>query len=196
MPANEPRADALSGTTPDTGSDGLARREMSRRTLFSFITGMLAAGAGYGGWRWLNSRANSDGVPWPLRRVLGFNEKLARGYFSSSRQAQEFPESAVQAQPRVNGMIGLHQRLRTTDWTLRVEGGSFDDLRPMVLGLNHVKALPYFKQVTELHCIEGWTTIATWGGARLVDLWRNIRLRRGGAGTWGSRRRAENIMSG
>jgi hypothetical protein len=61
-------------------SDG--DREMARMTRRSFAAGGIAAVLGMGGWAWLRSRATESGVPWPLRRVLEFNERVARALFS------------------------------------------------------------------------------------------------------------------
>ena len=38
------------------------------------------------------------------------------------------------------------------------------------LTLADVKALPHVSVTTELRCVEGWSEIVTWGGARLADL--------------------------
>jgi hypothetical protein len=39
----------------------------------------------------------------------------------------------------------------------------------LLLTLGDLKKLPYYETVTELKCIEGWSEIAHWGGARMVD---------------------------
>ena len=39
-----------------------------------------------------------------------------------------------------------------------------------LLSLDDVKALPRVEQTTELKCIEGWSTVVHWAGARLADL--------------------------
>ena len=89
--------------------DDLERRlrRLSRR---GFALGGVAALAGVGGWRWLVTRSEEGGLPWPLRRVLEFNERLARGLFRPSRLSPEFPRSAARM-PRVNGSIGLDPNL-------------------------------------------------------------------------------------
>ena len=78
-------------------------RRLSRR---GFAVGGAAALAGVAGWRWLVTRGEEDGLPWPLRRVLEFDERLARGLFRPSRLSPQFPRSAARM-PRVNGSIGL-----------------------------------------------------------------------------------------
>jgi hypothetical protein len=39
----------------------------------------------------------------------------------------------------------------------------------LLLTLDDLKKLPYYETVTELKCIEGWSEIAHWGGARMAD---------------------------
>src|SRR6516162_7845476 len=53
-----------------------AKQEMRRLTRRSLITGGVAALAGLGGWGWLTTAGLEDGLPWPLRRMLGFNQRL------------------------------------------------------------------------------------------------------------------------
>ena len=52
------------GTVDDTGP---RLRRMTRR---GFAWGGAAALAGLTGWRWVATRSEEDGLPWPLRRVL------------------------------------------------------------------------------------------------------------------------------
>jgi hypothetical protein len=39
----------------------------------------------------------------------------------------------------------------------------------LLLTLDHIRALPHYEMVTQLKCIEGWSEIVHWGGARLHD---------------------------
>ena len=39
-----------------------------------------------------------------------------------------------------------------------------------LLSLEDIKSLPRVEQTTELKCIEGWSTVVHWAGARLSDL--------------------------
>lgn len=138
---------------------------LSRR---GFAVGGVAALAGFAGWKWLVTRSEEDGLPWPLRRVLRFNEHLAQAAFRTSSKSPEFPRSSAQ-EPRVNGEIGLDPAIAPAGWRLRVigpqgEGGA------RLFQLDEIKSLPRVEMTTELKCIEGWSTIVHWAGARLADL--------------------------
>jgi DMSO/TMAO reductase YedYZ molybdopterin-dependent catalytic subunit len=150
--------------SPDVELERRLRR-LSRR---GFAWGGVAALAGFAGWRWLATRSEEGGLPWPLRRVLEFNERLAQGAFRAARLSPEFPRSAARM-PRVNGTIGLESDLELTAWRLQVVGAAGDQGRRS-LTLDDIKALPRLEMTTELRCIEGWSEVVHWAGARLADL--------------------------
>src|SRR5258708_30419532 len=89
-----------------------ARAEMLRMTRRSFAVGAAAALAGAGGWAWLRTRPEQDGLPWPLRKMLDFNERVASGYFSGARLAPTFPTQPIDPL-RINGDVGLDARFQT-----------------------------------------------------------------------------------
>jgi DMSO/TMAO reductase YedYZ molybdopterin-dependent catalytic subunit len=140
-------------------------RRLSRR---GFAVAGAAALTGLAGWQWLVTRSEEDGLPWPFRRVLGLNERLAWAAFSTARRAPEFRRSAAR-EPRVNGQVGIDPTLDPPAWRLRVIGPSGEG-GALRLRLEEIKALPRVEMTTELKCIEGWSTVVHWAGARLVDL--------------------------
>ncbi len=144
------------------------QRTLRRLTRRGFALAGVAALGGLAGWRWLITRSDEDGLPWPLRRVLGFNERVARLAFRQSRRSPEFPRSAAR-EPRVNGEIGLDLAIDPAAWRLRVIGAS-GAKGSRLFRLEEIKALPRVETTTELRCIEGWSTVVSWAGARLADL--------------------------
>src|SRR5882757_8964401 len=88
-----------------------AEREMRRLTRRSFTTGAVAALAGLGGWTWLKTASLEDGVPWPLRRALRFNQRLAETLLPPRQLAPTFPAERVRGDARTNGLVGLHGAL-------------------------------------------------------------------------------------
>jgi DMSO/TMAO reductase YedYZ molybdopterin-dependent catalytic subunit len=137
---------------------------MRRLTRRSFVTGAAAALAGLGAWRWLTTAAAEDGLPWPLRRVLRFNEDLARGLSSPARLAPTFPDESVRGPARTNGLIGLAGDVAAGAWKLRVrhEGRGGEK----VFGLPALRGLARTDLVTELKCVEGWSQVMHFGGVR------------------------------
>lgn len=140
-----------------------AVRRLSRR---GFVTAAIAAGAGLGAWKWLNTREQMAYLRWPYRRVLELNESLAESYFRTSRLTPTFPPSKINRPARLNGNLGLDPNFDPSAWKLRLEGAA----KPVVLTLDDIKALPRREQITELRCIEGWSIIVKWTGTRFADL--------------------------
>ena len=138
---------------------------MSRR---GFLTMAVAAGAGYAGWKWLGSRPGIDRRPWPYRRVLRINERLARSYFDRERLSPTFPPAAIQPL-RANGRLGLDPEASTDGWTVTVHGIAGAN-GPVELPLEEIMRLPGHEMITELRCIEGWSVVNRWTGTRLIDL--------------------------
>jgi DMSO/TMAO reductase YedYZ molybdopterin-dependent catalytic subunit len=143
------------------------RRRMRQKTRRSFLG--LGAGlvAGIGAFRWLTTRRAIDGVPWPFRKTLEVNEQFARDYFSTGRPAPAFNPDRVGAH-RVNGDVGLDDDIDVATWKLEVQGLASQD-EPLMLGLDAIKKLPRAQMATEFKCIEGWSVVVQWAGARFAD---------------------------
>lgn len=143
-----------------------AEQSVRRLTRRAFLWGAGAGLAGLAGWEWLRTRPDDDGLPWPLRRALEFDEGLSGGYFRPTRLAPTFaPELA--REPRVNGGIGLDAGLDPAAWKLTARAAAGE--RALEVTLAEVRALPRVEMVTELKCVEGWSTVVRWAGARLAD---------------------------
>jgi len=145
---------------------GGTEREATRRTRRAFLTMGLGAAFGYGGWSWLRSQPKEGDVEWPLRRVLGGNEAVAEAYFKDNHRSPEFGPS--QAAPlRKNGDVGLGEDFDPDRWVLNVQG--FDSTPGLRVAMAQIRELPRVEQITELNCIEGWTVVVRWAGARFAD---------------------------
>ncbi|HEX3448034.1 MAG TPA: molybdopterin-dependent oxidoreductase [Isosphaeraceae bacterium] len=151
-----------------TRPDGDLERRLHRLSRRGFALGGAAALAGVVGWRWLVTRGEEGGLAWPLRRALEFDERLARGLFRQSSLSPQFPRSAARM-PRVNGSIGLDANLDQARWRLQVIG-SAGEHSPQSFTLDQIRAFPRVEMTTELRCIEGWSDVVHWAGARLANL--------------------------
>jgi len=149
-------------------NDRAVEAELKQRTRRGFITAGLAAAAGYGAWKWLRTRPGTEGLGWPFRRVLEMNESIAMAYFSRSRLSPTFSPSRITKPARTNGGIGLTPNVDPANWRLTIEGAA--GAAPVVLTLDDVRSFPRRTMITELRCIEGWSIITQWAGARLSDL--------------------------
>jgi DMSO/TMAO reductase YedYZ molybdopterin-dependent catalytic subunit len=140
--------------------------ELGRRSRRSFLA--LGAGgiAAIGGWYWLNSQPLADEIPQPLRRVLNFNGRVVRNaLYSQNHLVTTYPASAI-GKIKVNGDIGMEQPIDPASWqlTLAPMGG-----QEKQLGLDDIKALPRYEETIDFKCVEGWSTVTQFAGARLSD---------------------------
>lgn len=155
----ELRAQARSG--PAIPVDEFRRR--SRRSFVAGAAGIVGAGLA---WRWVQTQPTDAGIPGVLRDVLETNEEVWETV-SGGRSAQEF--SLSEASPiRVNGRIGIRDDIDLDAWTLRIEGPDGEQLD--TLELADLAALPQHDMAIEHKCIEGWSHVVHWGGARFRDL--------------------------
>jgi DMSO/TMAO reductase YedYZ molybdopterin-dependent catalytic subunit len=142
-----------------------AQRELKRRSRRDFLVAGVAAVGAIGGYKWITTARNEKDVPWPQRRVLEVNRKVAEGYISDSHLMPTYAADRVEYL-KMNGDIGIDTPLDLGGWRLQVS----TDAGPAVnLSLADVKALPKVEMITRFCCIEGWSVIAHWGGARFSD---------------------------
>ncbi|HLJ74251.1 MAG TPA: molybdopterin-dependent oxidoreductase [Thermoanaerobaculia bacterium] len=156
-PAPEEEPEQPEAPPPPPSIDKELQR-LSRRGFLVFGAGSIAA---YAGWKLLSHATRIGDVQWPLRRGFETNEKLAAAYFKEKRLSPTFPPSA-RTYPRINGGVGLHENYDTSTWNLNMDGHT--------LTLEEIKAFPKREMITEFRCIEGWSYIAKWSGARLSDV--------------------------
>lgn len=140
------------------------KRELARRTRRDFLIGGLAAVGAVGGYEWVTRAKAASGVPWPQRRVLDLNGRLGRGYVSAAHLMPTYSRDRV-AHLKPNGNIGMEQPVDPQKWRLQVDTGG----PALNLSLADVTALPKVEMITQFCCIEGWSTVAYWGGARFSD---------------------------
>ena len=144
-------------------------QDLARRTRRSFLA--LGAGAvvGIAGWEYLNSGSHEEGdLPPALRSVLGVNERVVRGgLYSGGHLAPTFPASAV-GRIKVNGDVGMDDEVDLAAWRLSVV--PYGSSSPAAsLTMNDIRKLPRFEETIEFKCVEGWSTVTQFAGARLAD---------------------------
>ncbi len=148
--------------------DTQLNQQLQRLTRRSFTTGGVAGLLGAAGLWWVKNASPDDGVSWPLRKVLQFNEHVSRTFYGSSRLAPTYDVSRVQ-EPRVNGQIGLRSRIELDHWRLDVLSPGPKPVVERSLPIEAIRELPRYEIVTEFKCVEGWSQIVHWAGARLAD---------------------------
>ncbi len=110
-------------------------------------------------------------------RPLSVAEDLNRGVqrlLGPRVLAREFSRADITPDFRANGTIDPpdadYKALVATNfagWTLTVDGLV---QRPLALTLDEIRALPARTQITRHDCVEGWSCIGEWAGARMGPL--------------------------
>ena len=95
--------------------------------------------------------------------------------------APEYEEKDISKDFRANGSVdpaaAEYRALRANnfrDYRLIVDGLVE---RPLALSLTDLRRMPSRTQITKHDCVEGWTSIGKWKGARLSHILRQARLR-------------------
>jgi DMSO/TMAO reductase YedYZ molybdopterin-dependent catalytic subunit len=113
-------------------------------------------------------------VPWPLRRVLDFNQGVAEALGAPHQLAPTFPAESVRGAARTNGLVGLAGDVHGARWQLGVQHEGRD--RGQMIRLQDVQEIPRFDLVTELKCVEGWSQVMHFGGVRFLDFVKHFGL--------------------
>jgi len=120
-----------------------------------------------------------------VARGVGTAEVLTRSaqrlILSPGQLAPEYKESDISKVFKPNGTTDpesdAYIALRDTgfkDWKLEVAGLVE---RPLTLSLDQLRALPSRTQITRHDCVEGWSCIGKWKGAKLGALLSEARLK-------------------
>jgi hypothetical protein len=101
--------------------DARVQAESARRTRRSFLVAAAAAAGGYGFYRWIDRSPGDQLIPRPLRKMLDFNAKVARGVFDERGLAPTYPVSKSM-ELRTNGNYGLKMDLVPESYRLQMVG--------------------------------------------------------------------------
>jgi DMSO/TMAO reductase YedYZ molybdopterin-dependent catalytic subunit len=117
-----------------------------------------------------------------LASAEGLTRKAQRLVVDRKALAREFGEADVSSNFRANGSTSpddavyvQHRQSGFSDWKLVVDGLVE---RPLALSLAELQAMPARTQITRHDCVEGWSDIAKWTGARLGPLLDRAGLKR------------------
>ena len=148
-----------------------AMKEMSDATRRKFLTGGASLGAlvMLSGCDLVDRRA-SERILW---KVSKFNDAVQAALFNPHRLAPEFDESKINDPFKFNAFYRESKAPVVDAETYQLElGGLIEQTKPW--SLNELYALPQFSQVTRHVCVEGWSQIGKWTGARLGDFLKRI----------------------
>ncbi len=117
--------------------------------------------------------------------ILDFGEKATQGVqrliLPRKAMVREFPETDLDQKFRSNGtsvpdnpaFLAMAKK-GFTDYRLAVDGLVE---KPGMFSLAEIRALPSRTQITRHDCVEGWSAIGKWKGARLGSLLEKVQLK-------------------
>ena len=144
---------------------------------------LTAAGAGLGS-IWLagcDRLTNNPGFSGMLRVAEKWTQLAQRTVTDRNALAREFPPAEMSKDFRANGTVRPQDEAY-----LALLAGNFADYRlevgglveqPLSLTLAELRAQPSRTQITRHDCVEGWSSIGKWKGARLSALLDRARLK-------------------
>lgn len=110
-------------------------------------------------------RNSAEGL---LRKISTFNDGVQAALFNPNTLAPTYPESAITRPFPFNAYYDLDDAPTIDGATYALEvGGLVQDRSRWTL--ERLYALPQETQITRHVCVEGWSAIGSWTGARLGD---------------------------
>ncbi len=108
-----------------------------------------------------------------LRKVSSFNDGAQALLFSRTKLAPTFPESAITKPFPFNAYYDEDEAPEIDGKTYKLEiSGLVENKKPWAL--DELYKLPEVSQITRHVCVEGWSAIGSWQGARLSDFLQRI----------------------
>ncbi len=111
---------------------------------------------------------DGDAAESVLRRISGFNDGAQALIFNPAKLAPVYPESAITRPFPFNAYYDEDDAPEVDGATYKLAiDGRVENKKPWTLA--ELYALPQEKQITRHVCVEGWSAIGSWTGARLSD---------------------------
>jgi DMSO/TMAO reductase YedYZ molybdopterin-dependent catalytic subunit len=108
-----------------------------------------------------------------LRGISRFNDGAQAWLFNPNRLAPTYPESAITRPFPFNAYYPEDEAPEVDGAAFKLEvGGLIDNKEPWTL--ERLYALPQETQITRHICVEGWSAIGKWTGARLSEFLKRI----------------------
>jgi DMSO/TMAO reductase YedYZ molybdopterin-dependent catalytic subunit len=116
---------------------------------------------------------DSNAAEGALMKISRFNDRIQALLFNPNKLAPTYPESMVNRPFRFNAYYDEEDAPEVDGETYKLEvGGLVDDKKSWTLP--ELNALPQEKQITRHVCVEGWSEIGSWTGARLSDFLKRV----------------------
>jgi DMSO/TMAO reductase YedYZ molybdopterin-dependent catalytic subunit len=116
---------------------------------------------------------DGDTADHALAKISRFNDRVQALLFDPNKLAPTYPESMVDRTFRFNAFYAEDEAPEVDPATYKLEiDGLVENKKPWTLA--ELYALPQEKQITRHVCVEGWSAIGSWSGARLSDFLKRV----------------------
>jgi DMSO/TMAO reductase YedYZ molybdopterin-dependent catalytic subunit len=116
---------------------------------------------------------DSDSAERALLAISKFNDRVQALMFQPHKLAPTYPESAITKPFPFNAYYDEDEAPEVDGDTYKLQiDGLVDNKQPWTL--EELYKLPQEKQITRHICVEGWSAIGSWTGARLSDFLQRI----------------------
>jgi DMSO/TMAO reductase YedYZ molybdopterin-dependent catalytic subunit len=116
---------------------------------------------------------DSDAAEGALMKISRFNDRVQALLFDPNKLAPTYPESMITKPFPFNAYYDEDDAPEVDGETYKLEvGGLVGDKKSWTLP--ELYALPQDKQITRHVCVEGWSAIGSWTGARLSDFLKRV----------------------
>ena len=116
---------------------------------------------------------DGESSEYALRVISTFNDRVQALLFNPNTLAPEYPASMITRPFPFNGYYSEDEAPDIDGEQYQLEiGGLVENKKPWTLP--ELYKLPEVSQITQLVCVEGWSAIGSWQGAKLSDLLKLI----------------------
>lgn len=144
----------------------ISEKKLRNNTILSFAVFIVFLAGAWLLWTKLHEAPKVADAPKPLRSALNFNGSFFSNFLKAQHLARTFPLASAVPHVRVNGGVGMDNTFDPSTWKLRVIRNPSDTL---LLTINDIRALPKTDIIFDFKCIEGWSQVTHWAGAKFSD---------------------------
>lgn len=158
----------------------VSSKKLNLRLFISIAIGLLMAVSAYVGFNLVKSGPTLEEAPALIRHSFVLNERFWSQFYSSNNLSVKKPNPPIGKKPRVNGLLGLEDDLVLKNYRVTIESGN----TKLSLPISAFYTTPKFGYATDFRCVEGWSEIIQFAGAKFSDFMEFYHVGRKADGTY------------
>lgn len=158
----------------------VSSKKLNLRLLLSVAIGLLMAVSAYVGFQLVKSGPTIEDAPTLIRHSFILNERFWSQFYSPNKLSVKKPNPPAGKEPRVNGDLGLESDLVLKNYRVTIESGE----TKLSLPISAFHVTPKTGYATDFRCVEGWSEIIQFAGAKFSDFMEFYHVGRKPDGTY------------